>query len=158
MDAVLAGTGNVLLVLVALFVVRLVVVSVWDAWAPALRAGKQKEVTARAVPELDFSGKRARQAAAEKEWTRGWFEALGDDREEFVKQWADGSRRSRLAVELRIAEDLADREGRVSDLAGLRQMRRDVTANPEQEISADRMDRIEGYLRWVERDRRRLGV
>ena len=150
-----AGLMEAILWMFAAAVALLVVVSVWDAWAPALRARKQKEVTAKAVPELDFSGKRARQEAAEKEWIRGWFEALGADREEFVKQWADESQRRSLAVRLRVAEDLADREGRVGDLAAIRRMRREVTAYPEQGMSSGRMGRIEDYLGWVERDRAR---
>jgi hypothetical protein len=118
-----------------------------------LRETRTKAVAAQALPELDFSGKRARQEAWVKEWQRGWFDALGDDREAFVRQWAEGSRRYKLAVRLRDAEALADTEGRVWEANALYQMRCKVTASPEREMPVSTLDQIERFVASVERDR-----
>lgn len=107
-----AGIGDMLLILVGLFVVRLVVVSVWDAWEPA-RAKRRKQVETAAVPELDFSAKRLARDRLHTEWEQEFMASLGADRDEFVAQWGKDSERLKLARWLKEDQEEAELRGDV---------------------------------------------
>jgi hypothetical protein len=136
----------VVLVPVTLFVVYVIVMSIWDAWAPYVRGLelgeklKAKRVKASAeVRELDFSGKRARLEREREEWMADFFVALGADRESFVRQWSGGSERLVLAQSLREDYEEAVAEGWKFRAEVLNGLRHKVTAYPEKELSSKKL-------------------
>lgn len=125
-------------------------------WTLGVRQALGRKRKAVAVePELDFSGKQARREAERQAWARDFLAALGESRGEFVREWADGSRRQVLAKALSAAEYQAFKDGRDGDFHAINRLRHELTENPEQAFPERRLREIEGYLVRVEEERQK---
>jgi hypothetical protein len=75
----------VLGVLLGLFMVRMVVLSVWDAWVPVLRSRKTGAVTADAGAVLAW--KRERFVREERQWLLAWIAADESGMRDIRRRW-----------------------------------------------------------------------
>jgi hypothetical protein len=107
---------------------------------------------------VDLSGKRRRREETVEEWNKMFLDALGKDREAFVKEWAEGSERLALSRQLTSDAEQARRRGETELLSVLDGLRYRLTveagrAMSERELDGLKLVRLE-VLEVAESERR----
>jgi hypothetical protein len=96
---------------------------------------------------IDLSGKARHREESVAEWNRMFMDALGEDREAFVKEWAEGSERLALSRQLRADEEEARRKGgdNTKLLWALGGLRHELTKEPERAMSEEELDEFRRF-------------
>lgn len=135
------------------------VAALWLSFRPqqAVEPGPRVVIVevAEAVPEIDTEWKKRVREEQRREWETGFLESLGPDREEFMRQWADGSERKQLAMLLTADADEARRRRDWNVAARVTKMRGILTTDPEKPFSAEEMElmhseRARWHRKWAE--------
>lgn len=146
-----AVVGDGLLILVALFVVRLVVLSVWDAWSlkKSMAAAAAHMPEPEAVREIDTGWKERLREEQHREWEQDFIVGLGEDADGLVREWGKGSKRLELARLLKEDAEEARRRKDWRVAESVRKMREVLTANPELPFSAGEIELMKSEReRW----------
>lgn len=157
------------LVPVVLFIVYVLVMSIWDnaaAFVRGLELGERKRAKVAGASEAELNGvleayyaaKVTRRKVEEQGWEREFVDSLGSDRAEFVAQWSAESPRKVLAKKLGLLEELAEKEGRWEDVGMLGRMRDRLTESPATPLDLEEIERMAEYLERLARERQAVEV